>query len=138
MEKEKQSISFNSVIFRAYDIRGVFGEELTCEVVHEIAKAIGTVAQKQNQQEIVVGREGRLSSPELNQVLIEGLLSTGMDIIDIGIVRLAQRVFHEARLKIEAKLPLKCLSADAPQYDRKWSKKCSKSESLLVKKVLKK
>ena len=86
MEKEKHSISFNSVIFRAYDIRGVFGEELTCEVVHEIAKAIGTIAQKQNQQEIVVGRDGRLSSPELNQVLIEGLLSTGMDIIDIGIV----------------------------------------------------
>ena len=86
MEKEKQSINFNSVIFRAYDIRGVFGEELTCEVVHEIAKAIGTIAHKQNQQEIVVGRDGRLSSPELNQVLIEGLLSTGIDIIDIGIV----------------------------------------------------
>ena len=86
MDKERQSINFNSVIFRAYDIRGVFGEELTCEVVCEIAKAIGTIAHKKNQQEIVVGRDGRISSPELNQVLIEGLLSTGIDIIDIGIV----------------------------------------------------
>ena len=53
MDKERQSINFTSVIFRAYDIRGVFGEELTCEVVCEIAKAIGTIAHKKNQQEIV-------------------------------------------------------------------------------------
>ena len=86
MDKEKQNINFNSVIFRAYDIRGVFGDELTCEVVYEIAKAIGTIAHKKNQQEIVVGRDGRLSSPELNLVLIEGLLSTGINVTDIGVV----------------------------------------------------
>tara|TARA_B100000029_G_scaffold493642_1_gene556409 strand:- start:1503 stop:2903 length:1401 start_codon:yes stop_codon:yes gene_type:complete len=86
MEKEKQNINFNSVIFRAYDIRGVFGDELTCEVVNEIAKAIGTIARQKKQQEIVVGRDGRLSSPELNLVLIEGLLSTGINVTDIGIV----------------------------------------------------
>jgi phosphomannomutase/phosphoglucomutase len=86
MDKEKQNINFNSVIFRAYDIRGVFGDELTCEVVSEIAKAIGTIAHQQNQRKIVVGRDGRVSSPELNQVLIEGLLSTGINVTDIGIV----------------------------------------------------
>jgi len=86
MDKEKQNINFNSVIFRAYDIRGVFGDELTCEVVNEIAKAIGTIARQQNQKEIVVGRDGRLSSPELNQVLIKGLLTTGINVTDIGIV----------------------------------------------------
>ena len=37
MEKLKQNAEFNSVIFRAYDIRGVFGEELTCEVVYELS-----------------------------------------------------------------------------------------------------
>ena len=71
--KKKQNINLNSVIFRAYDIRGVFGEELTCEVVGEIAKAIGTIAHQKNQKNIIVGRDGRVSSPELNQVLIEGL-----------------------------------------------------------------
>jgi phosphomannomutase/phosphoglucomutase len=86
MGKENKGLDFDSVIFRAYDIRGVFGKELTSEVVHEIAKAIGTIAHKQNQQEIVVGRDGRISSPELNQVLIDGLRSTGRDIIDIGVV----------------------------------------------------
>ena len=86
MEKLKQNAEFNSVIFRAYDIRGVFGEELTCEVVYEIAKAIGTIAYKKNQKEIVVGRDGRISSPELSKILIDGLRSTGRDVIDIGIV----------------------------------------------------
>ncbi len=86
MDKDKQNVNFNSVIFRAYDIRGVFGDELTCEVVNEIAKAIGTIARQQNQKEIVVGRDGRLSSPELNQVLIKGLLTTGINVTDIGIV----------------------------------------------------
>jgi len=86
MNKAEQNINFNSVIFRAYDIRGVFGDELTCEVVGEIAKAIGTIAHRQNQRDIVVGRDGRMSSPELNQVLIEGLLCTGINVVDIGIV----------------------------------------------------
>ena len=46
MGEENEGLDFNSVIFRAYDIRGVFGEELSCEVVYEIAKAIGTMARK--------------------------------------------------------------------------------------------
>ena len=99
MDKEKQNINFNSVIFRAYDIRGVFGDELTCEVVYEIAKAIGTIAHKKNQQEIVVGRDGRLSSPELNLVLIEGLLSTGINVTDIGIVPTPVTYFASHYLK---------------------------------------
>ena len=86
MGEENEGLDFNSVIFRAYDIRGVFGEELSCEVVYEIARAIGTMAHKKNQQNIIVGRDGRISSPELHQVLIDGLRSTGIDIIDIGIV----------------------------------------------------
>ena len=86
MGEENEGLDFNSVIFRAYDIRGVFGEEFTCEVAYEIARAIGTMARKKNQQNIIIGRDGRISSPELHQVLIDGLRSTGIDIIDIGIV----------------------------------------------------
>ena len=48
MGEENEGLNFNSVIFRAYDIRGVFGVELTCEVVHEIAKAIGTMVKGTN------------------------------------------------------------------------------------------
>ena len=58
MGEENEGLDFNSVIFRAYDIRGVFGEELTCEVAYEIAKAIGTMARKKNQQNAWMSRNG--------------------------------------------------------------------------------
>ena len=77
MKITHQPPSFDPVIFRAYDIRGIFGEQLTSEIVFEIAKAIGTMADKEHQKEFIVGHDGRVSSPELNKALIEGLISTG-------------------------------------------------------------
>lgn len=70
-------------IFRAYDIRGIVDEELTPELVQIIAKAIAKTCQ---QRQIIVARDGRLSGPELSQALIQGLLESGMDVIDIGAV----------------------------------------------------
>ncbi len=72
-------------IFRAYDIRGVVGRELTPQVAALIGQAIGSVLQVQGLREIVVGRDGRLSGPELSAGLIEGLRRAGCDVIDIGL-----------------------------------------------------
>lgn len=72
-------------IFRAYDIRGVIGRELTPQVAVLIGQAIGSVLQVQGLREIVVGRDGRLSGPELSGSLIEGLRRAGCDVIDIGL-----------------------------------------------------
>ena len=71
-------------IFRAYDIRGVVCETLTKEVMFAIGQAIGTEAQTLGETKIVVGRDGRLSGPKLSSVLIEGLMSTGIHVIDLG------------------------------------------------------
>jgi phosphomannomutase/phosphoglucomutase len=71
-------------IFRMYDIRGVVGESLTTGVARLIGRAIGSEARDRGLSEIVVGRDGRLSGPELVAALIAGLRSTGMDVIDIG------------------------------------------------------
>ena len=71
-------------IFRAYDIRGVVGESLSPDVVRNIGRAIGSEAYDRAQQTVVVGCDGRLSGPELMEALIEGLRSTGRDVIDIG------------------------------------------------------
>ncbi|MEF9930610.1 MAG: hypothetical protein RR804_22570, partial [Massilia sp.] len=71
-------------IFRAYDIRGVVGSELTPRTAALIGQAIGSVLQVQGLREIVVGRDGRLSGPELSAGLIEGLRRAGCDVIDIG------------------------------------------------------
>ncbi|MBE2210913.1 MAG: phosphomannomutase/phosphoglucomutase [Xanthomonadaceae bacterium] len=72
-------------IFRAYDIRGVVGQTLNTDVAYAIGQAIGTLMHEKGLQRIVVGRDGRLSGPELAGALIEGLRSTGRDVIDIGL-----------------------------------------------------
>src|SRR5439155_16668383 len=71
-------------MFRAYDIRGVVGKTLTPQVAREIGRAIGSEAQHRGLKEIAVGRDGRLSGPELSAALIEGLRAAGCDVIDIG------------------------------------------------------
>lgn len=71
-------------IFRAYDIRGRVGDQLTPEVAEIIGQALGSEAYERGQQTIYVGHDGRLSSPDLADALIQGLKSTGRDVIDIG------------------------------------------------------
>ncbi|MCG2634986.1 MAG: phosphomannomutase/phosphoglucomutase [Gammaproteobacteria bacterium] len=73
-------------IFRAYDIRGVVGQDLTVDAVREIGKALGLSGAETGSTTFVVGRDGRLSGPELIDALAEGLLSAGCDVIDIGMV----------------------------------------------------
>lgn len=72
-------------IFKAYDIRGVVDQGLTAETVINIGKAIGTYALSLKQQQITVGFDGRLSSPKLCEYLIQGLTSTGINVINIGL-----------------------------------------------------
>lgn len=82
----------NSEIFRAYDIRGIVDHSLTEESVFLIGKAIGTktllLINQQNlkSKQVVVGRDGRLSGIRLINKLIQGIISTGCDVIDIGLV----------------------------------------------------
>ena len=71
-------------IFRAYDIRGIVGDTLTAEIVHEIGRAIGSEAHDRGQQTVVVGCDGRDSGPELMSALAAGLRAAGRDVIDIG------------------------------------------------------
>ena len=72
-------------IFRAYDIRGIVGSELTPAVATLIGQAIGSEVREQGLREVVVGRDGRLSGPELTAALSEGLRRAGCDVIDIGL-----------------------------------------------------
>jgi phosphomannomutase/phosphoglucomutase len=73
-------------IFRAYDIRGVVENALTPDAVKQIGQAFATEALSQNQKTVVIGRDGRLSSPALSQCLSEGLRAGGCDVIDVGMV----------------------------------------------------
>jgi phosphomannomutase/phosphoglucomutase len=73
-------------LFRAYDIRGVVGSTLTPAVTKLIGRAIGSEVRARELLTVVVGRDGRLSSPDLAKALIDGLLAAGCDVIDIGAV----------------------------------------------------
>ena len=71
-------------IFKAYDIRGVVGQTLTEPVVHAIGQALGLLIRQKGLQRCVVGRDGRLSGPMLEEALCRGLLSTGVSVVRIG------------------------------------------------------
>jgi phosphomannomutase/phosphoglucomutase len=71
-------------IFKAYDIRGVMGRQLTPAVVERIGHALGAEALAQGGNAIVIARDGRLSGPELAQALAKGILASGCDVVDIG------------------------------------------------------
>lgn len=73
-------------IFREYDIRGVVGRDLTVEAVHAIGQGVGTLAAERNETEVIVGRDGRLSSPELATALKRGIQAAGLNVIDLGAV----------------------------------------------------
>jgi len=73
-------------IFRAYDIRGVVGRTLSAETAYWIGRAIGSQSIAQGEPNIAVGRDGRLSGPELAQQLIQGLLDCGCHVSDVGMV----------------------------------------------------
>jgi phosphomannomutase/phosphoglucomutase len=68
-------------IFRAYDIRGIAGRSLSDEVMHAIGRALGRPGLA-----FAVGRDGRLTSPALAAALVEGLLASGADATDLGMV----------------------------------------------------
>jgi phosphomannomutase/phosphoglucomutase len=73
-------------IFRAYDVRGVVGKTLTAGVARLLGQSIGTLMREKGLGEIVVGRDGRLSGPELAGALSDGLREAGIDVIDVGAV----------------------------------------------------
>lgn len=79
--------NINKYIFRGYDIRGIYNEDLNEDVAYTIGKAYGTLLIKDyNQSAVIVGHDNRVSSPLLSKALIDGITSTGVNVIDIGLV----------------------------------------------------
>ncbi len=71
-------------IFKAYDIRGIVGKTLTPAIVERIGHAIGSEARARGVKTLAVGRDGRLSGPELAAALSRGMNRAGCDVVDIG------------------------------------------------------
>jgi len=92
----------NPAIFREYDIRGVADRDLTDEVVYRLGQAFGTYIQSKGVYQCVVGRDVRLSGPRIEKALTEGIITTGVDVIKIGIVPTPVFYFSFFHLNINA------------------------------------
>ena len=103
-------------IFKAYDIRGIVGDALTADIVSLIGQSIGSEANDQKQTSICVGYDGRLSSPDLCDALTRGLLSTGIDVINIGLVTTPMLYFSTHEFKTNTGIMITG-SHNPPEYN---------------------
>jgi phosphomannomutase len=85
-ESDHSPVELIPGIFRAYDIRGVIDKTLDSGVARSIGQAVGTITLEKEAGPVIVARDGRLSGPYLMEGMIEGILSTGCDVLDIGAV----------------------------------------------------
>jgi len=76
----------NPTIFKAYDIRGVVGQTIDEHFAEHLGRAFGSDALAEGQTAVAIGRDGRLSGPGLAAALMSGLMSTGLDVVDLGAV----------------------------------------------------
>ncbi len=99
---EAQSIvSINPGIFREYDIRGIVGADIDEEVFEIIGKAYGTYMRNLGASRLSMGRDCRLSSPELSRAMTRGINSTGIDVLDIGMVSTPMLYFSLYNLPVD-------------------------------------
>ena len=89
----------DSSLFKAYDIRGIVDRTLTQSAARAIGSALGSLALESAVSVIAVGRDGRLSGPMLRDALTDGITSTGVDVVDIGMVPTPVLYFATHQLK---------------------------------------
>ena len=103
-------------IFKAYDIRGIVATQLTPDVVEDIGHSLGSIALDKKQKALVVGFDGRLTSPILAKRLIAGILKSGCDVYDIGEVTTPMVYFANYELKTHSGVMITG-SHNPPEYN---------------------
>jgi phosphomannomutase / phosphoglucomutase len=122
----------NPQIFREYDIRAVAGQELLLEEVIPLGKAIGTYLGGEGKKKITLGRDGRLSSDAFREALLKGLLSTGCQVIDIGVCPSPLLYFSIRHLKTDGGIMITA-SHNPPEYNG--FKICSGPDTIFGKEI---
>lgn len=86
VSRDKQNQDIPHEVFRAYDIRGIAQSQITPRFARRIGQALGSEALDYREESLIVGRDARTHSPEITDELIAGILSTGCNVINIGLV----------------------------------------------------
>ena len=103
-------------VFREYDIRGIVNEEIRDEDVVLLGKAFGAYMVRQQKKYVVVGRDCRLSSDRYRDLLLEGMLATGLDVVDVGVCPTPVFYFALRRLDREGGMMITA-SHNPPEYN---------------------
>ena len=93
---------FDPTILREYDVRGVVGTTLFPADARALGRSFGTRVRRAGGTRVAVGYDGRLSSPELEAALVEGLTAAGLDVVRIGMGPTPMLYFAEATLEVDA------------------------------------
>ncbi len=109
-------MNLNSYIFRKYDIRGVVKEDFTDEVVVALGRGFGTLAKRKGAGSIAVSGDVRDTSPHLKEQFSQGVLSTGVNVIDIGTVPTPVNYFALYHLPVEGAVQITG-SHNPPEYN---------------------
>jgi phosphomannomutase/phosphoglucomutase len=103
-------------VFRMYDVRGLVDEAVTVQFAYELGRAIGSAIFERGEQQVAVGRDGRPSSQPLCEALVRGLVSSGRDVVDIGLV--PTPVLYFAAMELGSGCGVMVTgSHNAPQYN---------------------
>lgn len=91
--------NINKSIFREYDIRGIYEEDLNEDVAYTLGRSFATYIKRYNSNRTIVGHDNRLSSPILHKALVKGLTDSGCDVIDLGLV--TTPMYYYGRIKYD-------------------------------------
>ncbi len=105
----------NKFIFRGYDIRGVYPTDLNKDVSYIIGKSFGTYVKKMGHLTAVVGRDNRYSSDELADSLIQGILDTGVNVINLGLC--TTPMYYYACIKLKNPTGIMVTASHNPKDD---------------------
>lgn len=111
----KLTNNINKNIFREYDIRGIYGQDLNEDVAYTIGKAFGSYIQNKGIKDTIIGHDNRLSSPILSDALIKGILETGVNVINIGLV--TTPMYYYARKFYNMKTGIMITASHNPKDD---------------------
>lgn len=94
--------NFHPTVLREYDIRGIIGKTLTSDDARAIGRGFGTMVVRGGGKKVAIGYDGRLSSPDLEAAAVEGLKSTGLHVVRIGLGPTPMLYFTARHLKLDA------------------------------------
>ncbi|KQN36493.1 phosphomannomutase [Sphingomonas sp. Leaf407] len=92
---------FHPTSLREYDIRGVVGKTLGTADAHALGRSFATIVRRTGGTRVVVGRDGRLSSPDLEVALVAGLTASGVDVVRVGLGPTPMLYYAEAVLEVD-------------------------------------